>query len=138
DFLIGIERFLVVLVRAAPRAQVDFIDRPGGIQGIGLRPLYHPAAVAPAVIEIMDDGSRAGPHFQPIGIRIAFLKLLPVVPADKVLIQDTRPHMGNEPYPDTRIVPAWKKRMRIMVPPVEVADHGYIGGIRRPYGKIHP
>ena len=53
------ERAVALLRDAAPRAQVDLVDRDGGGEGVGRAAAGHPVGVAPAVVEVPDDGGRA-------------------------------------------------------------------------------
>ena len=132
------QRAVPFLGDAAPGAEVDLIDGHGGAEGVGLGPSGHPLLVAPAVVQVPDDGGgpRRGLGVEAQGIGLFGAGGAADLRGDGVLVEGALAGAGDEALPDAGAVPARGQGMARGVPAVEVADHGDALGVGRPDGEL--
>ena len=58
---------------AHPRAEMDFVNRVRGAQGVAVGAILHPVVIGPLVVEIPDDRGGAGRFFVENAERVGFV-----------------------------------------------------------------
>jgi hypothetical protein len=89
---------------AAPRAEVDLVDRDRRAGRLELRARLAPRVVAPAVVEVPHDGARARRDLLPHGERVRLVDAVAAHAAtDVVLVDGALGDPGTNPLPHARL-----------------------------------
>ena len=120
----------ITVVPSAPGAQVDLINIQGGIIDLVLPLFLLEGLVRPAeaadVVQLAGCGG-AGLRMEAVGVR---LHMYPAVTAQNgIFISGVRFQTGDEALPDLVLS---GKAVRVLVPAVEIADHGHAPGMGCP------
>jgi hypothetical protein len=119
---------------AAPRAEVDLVDRQRAAERIRGGAAFEPFLVAPDVFRVPDHRRVRGRHFGVEGKRVALETHAAVLRSDLELVFRAFIDAGNEQFPDPGRAEG-AHRMQAAIPGVEVAHHGDRARVRRPDGK---
>ena len=127
----------VLLGIAPPRAEVDLVDRHRVRARVARGARGDPVGVVPLVaVELRDLRRGLRANLGGEAVRVGLLAESAAVGTDDaVLVERPGLHAGNEPLPDTRLVPPGE-RMGVGAPAVEVADDRHVCGVRRPDGEV--
>ncbi len=132
EFVVAREAFAIGDV-AAPRPQVQLVDRDRCVERDPFGPAVHPVAVAPLVVEV---GDHRGDRRWLLGGRADGVGLLDhgavgsghsvqVGVADSSAIDPAGPHPG-----------LGGAELTLVLPPVERSSHRNRSGVRRPHGEV--
>src|SRR5712692_3179531 len=122
---------------AAPRAQVDLIDRNGRLEPVGSLPRGHPGFVAPRVaVDIGDDRSALWPQLRVERVRVGLQHQAAQPRADLELVDYSLVQARNKQLPDPgrAAVAQW---VHPAVPVVEVTDYADALRVWRPNAEMH-
>ncbi len=118
---------------------MDFIDRYGSIEGVGLASRFHPRFVTPVMFKVPDDGRGIR---RLLGIHGKGIALIDTVSTmfgnDMILVDGTEADPRHKTFPDAGGILSDLQAMRCFVPIVEVANDGDLLRVRRPYRKVGP
>src|SRR5262245_26805564 len=88
---------------AAPRSEVDFINRYRRIQGASAAAFLHPLLIPPFVVEIPNDRTRARRRFGMKSKRVCFVDAVIMVTGyHMVFVNVPLSYVGNKSLPDSR------------------------------------
>ena len=117
---------------------MDLVNRSRRFDRISGSSLHHPIPVSPGVVKVPDDGSRAWRLLLEQSDRIGLIDTMPVmVRLDVKLVERAFVGCRDESLPDTRIPPRMEW-MRLRMPLVKAADHGYRARIGSPHAEACP
>ncbi len=120
-----------------PAAEMDFVDRDGLAERIGLRAAFHPLVVVPFVrVEIGNNGCRARGHFGRKPVRVGLVYGMSVA-EDAILVAIAVFERGNEQFPNAA-GNVFAHLVCAAIPAIEIADHAHTRCVRSPNGEIHP
>src|SRR5215813_8575983 len=119
---------------AAPRAEMDFVNRNGRLAIVALPTLRHPSSVLPQMSRRLDNDRRGlWRPLRALGLRIRLERQqLTIGAEDLIFVEMTGAQTGYEQFPEPADI---AHRHPPAVPAVEITDNADPTRIRCPYGK---
>src|ERR1035437_2010025 len=117
---------------------MDLVHRNRGGGPVAVRALVHPFRVFPKMaVEARNDRTRLGPQFgvETVGIALEHWYIRDQR-ANLVLVDGAFDQSGHEKFPDARWATI-SHGVCAAVPLIEVSNHAYAHGVRRPHGELH-
>src|SRR5688500_3783665 len=132
------ERAVSLCRHAAPRPEMDFVNREWRITRAGAASAAHPVAIAPLVIQGTHAGSGRRRRLPAVREGVAAVAHVMIrARAYAVFVERARRDTVEHALPDTRAVVPDPQRMATRIPAIEVADDRNGFRVRRPHREVH-
>ena len=127
---------VALLGHSHPRSEVHLVNRPRSFSVVRVAAVLHPVVIAPLVGQVPNDRGLARRRLRVGGERVGLVHAVACHPRmHVVLVEGAVPDGRNEAFPDARLL-ARIKTVRVLVPPIEFADHAHRVGVGRPGGEV--